>query len=653
MKWWTKELEKMRVKNQTYQSVYEMIISHPNNIFSEQKIKNQVIKTTYHDCEIKVEKYSNIISKLLRDTKLNSFVAIKSENNVEWMPLFFAVLKAGFKPLLLNIRTSENSIAEVIKITKPVLIITDKENDHTCLGLVESKYLNYVSINEIINEETTYQNQNPWADEIALCSSGTTNIPKIVIYDGQAICKQIYNSEYVFENNPHSSQTYKGVRKHLAFLPFYHVFGLFAVLLWYSFYGDTFVFLTDIKPDSILEACRYHKVTHVYAVPVFWNTVANYIKMIDAKTIDKKIEKSIKIQTNNPRFGQQLVSSTIFKNLRKETFGDSFRFGVNGAGSIYLNTIKTINALGYPLYNGFGMTEVGITSVEISHRIEDRIKCAIGQPFKNTEYLVKPFNEEDPSIGELMIRSQGIHFAMFENDQLVHWNKNDYFASGDIVRKSEGERYYIHGKLKDIIINESGENIFPNDIELYFNLPGVLNQCVVGINNEKGYEDIYLVLELMPNLAQYKIRKMMLKINEINNKLPSNYQIKRILICEGKLPMVMGTKVRRQAVKELIENNKFKYLEYNLSDFTSHEKVTSENLKEIIKQLKEIFGDILGIDASTIKDNDHFIFDLGGNSLNYYTLVSAVEQTFQIKYNLDGESICSTPYDFAKYIEKK
>ena len=117
--------------------------------------------------------------------------------------------------------------------------------------------------------------------------------------------------------------------------------------------------------------------------------------------------------------------------------------------------------------------------------------------------------------------------------------------------------------------------------------------------------------------------------------------------------MVMGTKVRRQAVKELIENNKFKYLEYNLSDFTSNEKVTSENLKEIIKQLKEIFGDILGIDASTIKDNDHFIFDLGGNSLNYYTLVSAVEQTFQIKYNLDGESICSTPYDFAKYIEKK
>ncbi len=44
-------------------------------------------------------------------------------------------------------------------------------------------------------------------------------------------------------------------------------------------------------------------------------------------------------------------------------------------------TMRIINDIGYPLYNGFGMTEAGITSVELSHNIDDRLEASVGKAF--------------------------------------------------------------------------------------------------------------------------------------------------------------------------------------------------------------------------------------------------------------------------------
>lgn len=51
-----------------------------------------------------------------------------------------------------------------------------------------------------------------------------------------------------------------------------------------------------------------------------------------------------------------------------------------------------INLLGYPLYNGYGTTEIGITSVDLNIKIDKRLKNSVGKPFKNVEYLINNDN---------------------------------------------------------------------------------------------------------------------------------------------------------------------------------------------------------------------------------------------------------------------
>ena len=79
-------------------------------------------------------------------------------------------------------------------------------------------------------------------------SSGTTGTPKIIIYDGNAISEQILLSGDIVKINPTIKNDKRLNIRLIAFLPFYHIFGLMATFLWFFFFGRTFIFLP--KYDS-------------------------------------------------------------------------------------------------------------------------------------------------------------------------------------------------------------------------------------------------------------------------------------------------------------------------------------------------------------------------------------------------------------------
>ncbi|NCB59814.1 MAG: hypothetical protein EOM46_20565, partial [Gammaproteobacteria bacterium] len=89
------------------------------------------------------------------------------------------------------------------------------------------------------------------------------------------ISEQVLLAEYIYRNN--KDIIHNGPIKQLAFLPFHHIFGLIAVYMWYTFFGKTIVYIKNRTADVILAACKAHRVTHIYAVPLLWNNVAKGI----------------------------------------------------------------------------------------------------------------------------------------------------------------------------------------------------------------------------------------------------------------------------------------------------------------------------------------------------------------------------------------
>ena len=100
-------------------------------------------------------------------------------------------------------------------------------------------------------------------------------------------------------------------------------------------------------------------------------------------------------------------------------------------------------------------------------------------------------------------------------------NEEGWFATGDIGRLKNG-RLQLEGRVKDIIINESGENVYPDEIEDYFSKLPLYNQLsVLGTKKDDNYQYITLVLNLAKSeLNEENYMKIRDAINKINATLP-------------------------------------------------------------------------------------------------------------------------------------
>ena len=98
------------------------------------------------------------------------------------------------------------------------------------------------------------------------------------------------------------------------------------------------------------------------------------------------------------------------------------------------------------------MTEIGITSVELSPVVETRLKGSIGIPLHGINYKIKP-KGKDKKVGELFVASPITHIREIIGgvEKGVELDEEGYFATGDIAEVDATNRYYLKGRIKDII----------------------------------------------------------------------------------------------------------------------------------------------------------------------------------------------------------
>jgi len=639
MKYWNRALKELEGSDLSFNAIYETVFSFGENVFYEKIEGNNIVKTTYSRCNELIKIAAKNIQTQLCGFDKNSFVAIKMENCGEWIISFWAILMAGFCPVLVNTRSDENYIISLLDSLKIAAVISD----------FPFKNYNYINSSDMCVEKENGELIPNWANQIVLSTSGTSGQPKTCLYDGEAISSQIFNSKYVLRKNSTIKTYYKGQIKLLAFLPFYHIFGLIANLLWFSFFGRTFVFLKDMDPETILSTCKRHGVTHVFAIPLLWNSVATTVRkkaMNQGEQIAKKLEKgltiSIWLQSVFPRLGKLIVNHILFKNVRRKIFGDSVTFCISGGSYIKDDTLRVLNGLGYSLYNGYGMTETGITSVELRLKASKRILGAVGRPFPSAEYRIEN--------GELLVRGKSLFLAYIENGKMIYRDKESWFPTKDAADYHKSGNYFLKGRIDDLIINEDGENLSPDILESFFDLNHVKRVCVLGLSGKNNIFDISLVIEPIDNASELHIKKILISANEINNRLSLNQKIRRTFIAGESLPVVLESKIRRVVLKNLIENKQIKITEVNLSDYSDRIKLLTEEENEILIFVKRTIADVLEINVNQITESSHFLYDLNGNSFSYFALLSRLEKEYDINFNITRENMCEVPTDFVKYI---
>lgn len=627
-----RRVARLKASSHTFSDLFELIFGEEELVYAEMSSPSRRLSFSCGEVKRDVETLARAIARL---GVRGRYIGLYGQNSLRWIVAFWGVLKSGNTPYLVNLRQPVGFSDGIMQGLDCPFVLDCDGNCGSSLPLRD-----YAGLMESAGEPVAELPE--FGNGFAISTNGTTLREKVCFYDGERITAQLLNITKMLETGPDLVRPCQGGFKALAFLPFYHIFGLEATYLWYSLFGATFVFVSDMNPDTILRTVRKHRVTHIFAVPLLWHgiekSVLRSLESRDEKT-RKKFEKAcgatLWLWDRSPALGR-LAAKKLFADVRKKLFGDSVVFCISGGSYIKPSALRLINAIGYPLYNGYGSTEVGITSVELSPKASDRLLGSIGKPFESVSYTAGPD-------GRLLIRGTSLCASMTVDGQ--HTETGGFFDTGDLVRLDGDGRAYIDGRISDLVFSDDGENLNPDLAEQGFALSGAKSWCVTGnADNTK----LCLVVQTEPDITPEELSSLREEIAAQNSALPVSYQVKEIVITADGISDPGSIKVSRAALRRKMEGGQIRPL---AGAETVREEKQSQS--EIGKELRAIFADLLGISEEEITDNGHFMNDLGGSSLDYFTLLGEISRRFGVSVELESDSFGYTLSDLERIIAEQ
>ena len=621
------KLSRYGQEEKSFETLFRYMFDESDNVMAELTDGYRIKKITYGEFKAKIIAKAPNLAEALSEVGEGSIIGLYMSNSVEWIELFWSILICGYRPLLMNTRLPDEVLEGIIREYSVGAVISDGKK---------------FSVKTVFKDEIAAASDKepisrPFGTEVIFMSSGTTENVKLCAYTGENFYYQICDSVNIIEKCPGIKAHYEGELKQLALLPFYHVFGFIAVYVWFAFFSRTFVFPKDLTPATIQNTVKKHKVTHIFAVPMVWEAVHKaVISRVKAKGASTylKFTRMTRLVNKLGSFGDRLARCFLCE-VREGLFGDSIRFLITGGSHIKPETMEFFNGIGYHLANGYGMTEIGITSVEFSNSKKMLNSSSIGAPFGFTEYSV---NDK----GVLLVKGRTMASRVLSGGEERITDFDSWFETSDLVTV-EGGRYYINGRADDLIVGESGENLNPTLAESCVRVSGIDRLCVFADSDNSP-----LLLASTPGcFSADKLNGIYGQVCAALKEAKLEGVIKKILFTPESLIAGNDFKVSRKKVAE-----KYRSGEFRIFDPRCIEKHIAELVSGLEDEIRSAFAEALDKAPEAIGVNDNFFSELGGSSIEYFTLLGILKARFGVELPVSESERLSTVKDFCEHINK-
>ncbi len=425
----------------------------------------------------KANRFANLL--LERGVKKGDKVAILLMNCLEWLPIYFGILKTGALAVPLNFRYAADEIqycldlADVdILVFGPEFIgrvetIADEIGKHrllyyvgdACPGFAED-YLSHVANCSSKKPQITLTDED---DAAIYFSSGTTGFPKAILHKHRSLS----HSAKVEQN--HHGQTHDDV--FLCIPPLYHTG---AKMHWFGslLSGSKAVLLKGASPEFIIKAVSEEKCTIVWLLVPWAQDILLAIENGTIKLSDYTLD-----QWRLMHIGAQPVPPSLIRHW-KEYFPHhdyDTNYGLSesiGPGCVHLG-VENIHKVGAIGKAGFGW--------------ETRIIDENGEPVRRGE------------TGELAVKGPGVMVCYYHDEkstnEVLH---GDWLYTGDMAMEDEDGFIFLVDRKKDVIIS-GGENLYPVQIEDFLRTNNnILDVAVIGLPDKRLGEIAAAIIELKP-----------------------------------------------------------------------------------------------------------------------------------------------------------
>ena len=494
---------------------YELIEPNPEAMYRREM--------TWREFDDRANQFANLL--LIKGIKKGDQVAILLMNCLEWLPIYFGILKAGAIAVPLNFRYTAEEIKYCLELSEADAVVFGPE----FIGRIESIFdqIDKVKHRFFVGKDcptfaesygrllTKCSTEDPKIeltddDEAAIYfSSGTTGFPKAILHKHRSLV-----SACETEQNHHGQGREDNF---LCIPPLYHTG---AKMHWFGslLAGSRAVLLRGVKPHWILEAVSQEKVTIVWLLVPWAQDILDAIENGEVKLEDYELD-----QWRLMHIGAQPVPPSLIK--RWKTYFPNHLYDTNyglsesiGPGCVHLGVenIHKVGAIGKP---GF--------------RWEARIVDEFGQPVPQGQ------------VGELTVTGPGLMECYFNDPEATaKVLKDGWLFTGDMAQMDEDGFIFLVDRKKDVIIS-GGENLYPVQIEDFLRGHNAIKDvAVIGLPDQRLGEIAAAIIELKP---QHQCSEE--DIMEFCTALPRYKRPRKIIF--DKVPRNPTGKIEKPKLREL------------------------------------------------------------------------------------------------------
>lgn len=452
------------------------------------------LKTIYELLHTSVEKFSNNIAfsmfggedvtykevlervnhvqDLLLDAGLNpgDKVALLSSSMPNWGVSYFAVTTAGMVvvPLMPDFTGEEldslieHSEAKALLVSDKLFTKLSKETVSKLNIVIRTKNLSIIS--QTVKEHGSKTMPTPEDLAAIIYTSGTTSKPKGVML-----------THYNLASNASLCNVLFPIREDdvtLSVLPMSHTYECtLGLLLIFSGGGRMTYLEKPPTPSVLLPALRKVRPTIFLIVPLIIEKVYN--SQVKSKFTANKFISTL----YGVGFIRRILHRIASKKLMK-AFGGRIRFLGIGGSKLHIDTETFLYEGGFPYAIGYGLTE---TAPMAAGQIPGKCRLgSTGPAMAGVQIRLDNINPETGH-GEVVINSPSVMQGYYKNPEATAevFTKDGWFRTGDLGELDKDGYLYIKGRLKNMIVGASGENIYPEDIESVLNTYAYVSESIV------------------------------------------------------------------------------------------------------------------------------------------------------------------------------
>ena len=441
------------------------------------EIKDGRREMTWGEFDKKANSFANLL--LDRGVREGGKVAILLTNCIEWLPIYFGILKAGALAVPLNFRNTSDEIRYCLDLAECDALVFGPEFVER-VGVILDQVpkvriplflgdgcpdfaLSFSELAENSSPEEPKIKLSDDMDAVIYFSSGTTGFPKAILHTHQSL---VAACEVEMD---HHGQTRED--SFLCIPPLYHTG---AKMHWFGslLSASKAVLLRGVKPEGIIETISEERIT------IAWLLVPWAQDILDAMDRgDINPEEHNLSQWRLMHMGAQPIPPSLIRRWN-EYFPDQeydTNYGLSeaiGPGCVNLG-----------LENSHKVGAIGTAG----HGWQVKIANEDGRPVKQGK------------VGELCVKGRGVMKCYFRNPEATaEVLKDGWLFTGDMARVDEDGFIHLVDRKKDVIIS-GGENIYPVQIEDFLRSHNAIRDVAgIGIPDKRLGEVAAVVIELKP-----------------------------------------------------------------------------------------------------------------------------------------------------------